>query len=52
MEGRLLSGDRCTVVFVRERGAWPLYPFGLEQVAVRLTDGDVRKIADVLGGQP
>lgn len=51
VEGWLVSGERCTVLLIREREAWSLYPFGLEQGVVRLTDGDIRKIVRVLADQ-
>lgn len=51
MEGRLVSGEPCTVLFFRELGGWSLYPFGLDQGVVRLTDEDVRKLARGLGDQ-
>lgn len=53
VEGRLVSGEPCTVVFICESGEWLRYPLGLDKAAVRLTDGDIRKIVYVLAdGQP
>lgn len=51
VEGRLVSGEPCTVLFIREPEEWLLYPLGLDKAAVRLTTGDVRKIVHVLADQ-
>ncbi|MGH3915438.1 MAG: hypothetical protein ACRDTC_18825 [Pseudonocardiaceae bacterium] len=44
------GGSACTLLFVRDQHGWLVYRLGLLEDAIRLSDADVRKIAEGLGG--
>lgn len=48
VEGRLVDGSTCTVLFVQDPDGWLLYPYGLDGGAVRLTGAGVATIAEGL----
>lgn len=53
VEGRLVGGEPCTLLFVQDSdGGWQCYRFGLPGEAILLTGAEVRKIARVLGDPP
>lgn len=51
LSGRLLDGDKCTVIVVRDRDGVTFYPHGGEKLAVKLDRHAVRDLLDFLGGQ-
>lgn len=46
VEGQLVDGGgACTVVLIRDRDGWLLYPHGVTGMAVRITGPDAVKLA-------
>jgi hypothetical protein len=49
VEGRLVNGGGvCTLVLIREREGWVLYPHGVAGMAVRITGRDATKVAAII----
>jgi hypothetical protein len=49
VEGQLLNGGGiCTVVLIRERKSWVLYPHGSTGMAVRIAEPDAAAVATAI----